>query len=95
MLSSSALLYKEHLYSFLRPWLGDGLLTSSGGRWLQHKKLYMTAFDSKAIDGYMQVVNKVGNNFVEKLTDFSENNEMFDVQQWARKCALDIACGKQ
>nr|AID61374.1 cytochrome P450 [Calliphora stygia] len=92
MLSSSALLYKEHLYSFLRPWLGDGLLTSSGARWLKHQKLYMPAFDGKAIDGYMQVVNKTANKFVHKLHDYAAKGEMFDIQQLVRKCTLDIAC---
>ncbi|KAI8123632.1 putative cytochrome P450 4ad1 [Lucilia cuprina] len=92
MLSSSALLYKEHLYSFLRPWLGDGLLTSSGARWLKHQKLYMPAFDGPAIDGYMQVVHKTGNKFVEKLQDYAAKDEMFDIQELIRKCTLDIVC---
>ncbi|XP_075168510.1 cytochrome P450 4ad1 [Haematobia irritans] len=92
MLSSSSLLYKEHLYSFLRPWLGDGLLTSSGARWLKHQKLYVPAFDSEAIDGYMQVVNKTGAKFVKKLQQHAENGDMFDIQQLVKKCTLDIVC---
>ncbi|KAM7345239.1 cytochrome P450 4ad1 isoform 2-T2 [Cochliomyia hominivorax] len=92
MLSSSSLLYKEHLYSFLRPWLGDGLLTSSGARWLKHQKLYMSAFDAQAIEGYMKVVNKTGNKFVKKLKDYADKEEMFDIQPMVRKCTLDIVC---
>uniref|UniRef100_A0A1I8PSP6 Cytochrome P450 n=1 Tax=Stomoxys calcitrans TaxID=35570 RepID=A0A1I8PSP6_STOCA len=92
MLSSSSLLYKEHLYSFLRPWLGDGLLTSSGARWLKHQKLYLPAFDSQAIEGYMQVVNKTGRKFVNKLQEYAENGDIFDVQDVVRKCTLDIVC---
>lgn len=94
MLESSALLYKEHLYSFLRPWLGEGLLTSSGARWLKHQKLYMPAFDAPAVDGYMNVVHKTGNKFVAKLKEYSFRGEMFDIQQLVRKCTLDIACGE-
>lgn len=94
MLSSSSLLYKEHLYSFLRPWLGDGLLTSSGARWLKHQKLYMPAFDSKAVEGYMQVVKKTGMKFVHKLQEHAADGEIFDIQAVVKKCTLDIVCGK-
>ncbi|XP_061396112.1 probable cytochrome P450 4ad1 [Musca vetustissima] len=92
MLSSSSLLYKEHLYSFLRPWLGDGLLTSSGARWLKHQKLYMPAFDNKAVEGYMKVVNKTGKKFANKLRQHAEDGEVFDIQEIVRKCTLDIVC---
>ncbi|XP_005186335.2 probable cytochrome P450 4ad1 [Musca domestica] len=92
MLSSSSLLYKEHLYSFLRPWLGDGLLTSSGARWLKHQKLYMPAFDNKAVEGYMQVVNRTGKKFTQKLQQHADDGEVFDIQEIVRKCTLDIVC---
>ncbi|EDW74218.2 uncharacterized protein Dwil_GK21813 [Drosophila willistoni] len=93
MLSSSSLLYKEHLYSFLRPWLGDGLLTSSGARWLKHQKLYIPAFERSAIEGYLRVVHRTGSKFVQKLTEEqAETRETFDAQQLVAKCTLDIVC---
>lgn len=94
MLSSSSLLYKEHLYSFLRPWLGDGLLTSSGGRWLKHQKLYAPAFERAAIEGYLRVVHRTGEKFVQKLAQQADAMQPFDAQQLVAKCTLDIVCGK-
>uniref|UniRef100_A0A6P4DWU7 Probable cytochrome P450 4ad1 n=1 Tax=Drosophila rhopaloa TaxID=1041015 RepID=A0A6P4DWU7_DRORH len=92
ILSSSSLLYKEHLYSFLRPWLGDGLLTSSGARWLKHQKLYVPAFERPAIEGYLRVVHRTGGQFVQKLDGLSVTQEVFDAQELVAKCTLDIVC---
>ncbi|XP_017044360.2 probable cytochrome P450 4ad1 isoform X2 [Drosophila ficusphila] len=92
ILSSSSLLYKEHLYSFLRPWLGDGLLTSSGARWLKHQKLYLPAFERPAIEGYLRVVNRTGGHFVQKLEGLASTQEIFDAQELVAKCTLDIVC---
>ncbi|EDW60846.1 probable cytochrome P450 4ad1 [Drosophila virilis] len=92
MLSSSSLLYKEHLYSFLRPWLGDGLLTSSGARWLKHQKLYGPAFERSAIEGYLRVVHRTGDRFVQKLRQQTEASKPFDAQELVAKCTLDIVC---
>lgn len=94
MLSSSSLLYKEHLYSFLRPWLGDGLLTSSGARWLKHQKLYAPAFERSAIEGYLRVVHRTGDRFVQKLRQQTEASKPFDAQELVAKCTLDIVCGR-
>ncbi|XP_064552137.1 probable cytochrome P450 4ad1 [Drosophila montana] len=92
MLSSSSLLYKEHLYSFLRPWLGDGLLTSSGARWLKHQKLYAPAFERSAIEGYLRVVHRTGDRFVQKLRQQTDASKPFDAQELVAKCTLDIVC---
>ncbi|KAH8277807.1 hypothetical protein KR018_007650 [Drosophila ironensis] len=92
ILSSSSLLYKEHLYSFLRPWLGDGLLTSSGARWLKHQKLYLPAFERSAIEGYLRVVHRTGAQFVQRLRSLSKTQEIFDAQELVAKCTLDIVC---
>ncbi|EDW00808.1 probable cytochrome P450 4ad1 [Drosophila grimshawi] len=92
MLSSSSLLYKEHLYSFLQPWLGDGLLTSSGARWLKHQKIYVPAFERSAIEGYLRVVHRTGNKFMQKLRQQAKASRPFDAQELVGKCTLDIVC---
>ncbi|XP_050326256.1 probable cytochrome P450 4ad1 [Bactrocera neohumeralis] len=96
ILSSSTLLYKEHLYSFLRPWLGDGLVTAAGARWLKHRQIYAPAFEQQAIDGYLQVVHRAGKRLVEKLSERATAAadgvpKVLDVQPLLGKCTLDIA----
>ncbi|XP_004534613.1 probable cytochrome P450 4ad1 isoform X1 [Ceratitis capitata] len=94
ILSSSSLLYKEHLYSFLRPWLGDGLVTAAGARWLKHRQIYAPAFEQNAVNGYLQVVHQAGKRLVAKLAERAAADgvaKVLDVQPLLGKCTLDIA----
>jgi len=82
------------LYSFIKPWLGDGLLTSSGARWLKHQKLYAPAFEKDAIKGYLRICNKTSDNLIKKLQELAEDEWYFDIQTFIEKCILDIVCGE-
>lgn len=99
ILSNSSLLYKEHLYSFLRPWLGDGFVTAAAARWLKHRQIYAPAFEQKEIDGYLQVVHQASKRLMEKLAQRATSAadgvpKVLDVQPLLGKCTLDIAVGK-
>nr|XP_039265715.1 uncharacterized protein LOC120341291 [Styela clava] len=47
----------EVAYRFLRPWIGDGLLTSSGRKWNRNRRLLTPAFNFGALNQYMTCIN--------------------------------------
>ncbi|KAK9744665.1 Cytochrome P450 [Popillia japonica] len=72
IMSSSNHITKGRHYNDLHCWLGQGLLTSGGQRWVQHRKLITPTFHFKILENYMNVfVEKTGIllDILDKKTD--------------------------
>ena len=67
------------LYNMLRPWLGQGLITSEGGVWAKHRRLITPSFHFNILKHYNQVFNECARVLVEKwsVTD----GELVEVSQ--------------
>lgn len=82
---------KGDAYDFLLPWIGDGLLTSTGKKWHKHRKMLTPAFHFKILDEFVQVFNKNGEIFCETLSKIPED-KVFNVYEYVKMYALDNIC---
>uniref|UniRef100_V9KPX3 Cytochrome P450, family 4, subfamily F, polypeptide 22 n=1 Tax=Callorhinchus milii TaxID=7868 RepID=V9KPX3_CALMI len=83
LLASAPVALKDELfYGFLRPWLGEGLLISSGERWSRHRRLLTPAFHFNILKPYVKTFSTSTNVLHEKwrrlLTEGATSLEMFE-----------------
>jgi cytochrome P450 len=92
------LLEKSTQYKFLHPWLGTGLLTSTGTKWRTRRKLLVPAFHFKILHDFVPVFNEQGVVLVQKLQQIARrkchNCTVVDIVPIITACTLDIICGE-
>lgn len=93
LLSSSKHIDKSLEYQYLKPWLRDGLITSSGTKWHSRRKLMTPIFHSEMLRDYFDVAAREARVFVKCLIVELGKPE-FDVIPYAKRAALDVICGK-
>ncbi|XP_069711994.1 cytochrome P450 4V2 [Phaenicophaeus curvirostris] len=91
ILTSSKHIEKSYLYKFLQPWLGTGLLTSTGNKWRSRRKMITPTFHFEILTDFLEVMNEQGVILLEKLEKHVDK-EPFDVFLDITLCALDIIC---
>ncbi|KAJ4450148.1 hypothetical protein ANN_01555 [Periplaneta americana] len=93
ILSSRSHITKSLDYNLLQPWLGTGLLTSSGDKWQSHRKILTPAFHFKILEEYVQVFNSNSRVLIQKLQE-NVGKPFVDISSYVTMCTLDIICGK-
>ncbi|KAL4714491.1 hypothetical protein ACJJTC_017786 [Scirpophaga incertulas] len=88
ILNSQVHIDKANEYSFFKPWLGDGLLISSGEKWRSHRKMIAPTFHINILKSFMGVFNQNSKNVVEKMK--SEIGKVFDVHDYMSGVTVDI-----
>ncbi|GBP96009.1 Cytochrome P450 4g15 [Eumeta japonica] len=58
ILSSQIHIDKSAEYQFFEPWLGEGLLISSGEKWRSHRKMIAPTFHINILKSFVGVFNK-------------------------------------
>ncbi|XP_063226079.1 cytochrome P450 4C1-like isoform X2 [Bacillus rossius redtenbacheri] len=91
IMSSSKHLEKGSIYKLLHPWLGTGLLTSSGLKWHSHRKLLTPAFHFAILHNFVEVFCEKSRILVDKLRARAGGGG-FDVYPYITRCTLDIIC---
>ncbi|KAG5670298.1 hypothetical protein PVAND_000574 [Polypedilum vanderplanki] len=90
ILSSQKIIDKSMEYDFIIDWLGTGLLISTGSKWHKRRKIITPAFHFKILDQFVDIMNKNGDVFVEKLKHF-EGREI-NIYPLISLYALDVVC---
>lgn len=92
ILNSNVHLKKSTEYRFFKPWLGDGLLISSGEKWRSHRKLIVPAFHQYVLKSFIGAFNRNSVRLVERMKN--EIGREFDVHDYMSEVTVDILLGK-
>ncbi|RXN25510.1 toll-like receptor 3 [Labeo rohita] len=82
---------KAYAYKFLHPWLGTGLLTSTGDKWRHRRKLLTPTFHFSILNEFLEVMNEQAEVLIEKL-EKQAGKGPFNCFSYITLCALDIIC---
>lgn len=88
ILNSSEHIDKSTEYRYFKPWLGEGLLISTGDRWRSHRKLIAPAFHINVLKSFVNIFNKHSLNVVDRLK--GETGKVFDVHDYMSEITVDI-----
>ena len=77
-------------YQFLRPWIGDGLLLSSGDKWFRNRKLLTPGFHFDVLKPYMEVYNVCLDEMLDKFLISTFRYKPIDIYKPISLCTLDI-----
>ncbi|KAL6416370.1 hypothetical protein ACFW04_013526 [Cataglyphis niger] len=69
ILSSTKHIEKGYVYKLLHPWLGTGLLTSTGTKWHARRKILTPAFHFNILKQFTDILIKESDNMTESLKD--------------------------
>lgn len=58
---------KSMIYRFISPWLGTGLVTVSGPKWAEHRKLLTPAFHFKILEEFVNIFNENDKKMIDIL----------------------------
>lgn len=94
LLSSTVNITKSHNYEYLRPWLGQGLLSASGENWSRDRRMLTPAFHFNILEKYAVVMHERSEKFIKYLEETVKNepNEPIDVFPRFLNYTLDVIC---
>nr|ACZ97413.1 cytochrome P450 CYP4G47 [Zygaena filipendulae] len=87
ILSSHVHIDKAEDYRFFKPWLGNGLLISTGQKWRSHRKLIAPTFHLNVLKSFIDLFNANSRAVVEKLKKESGD---FDCHDYMSECTVEI-----
>lgn len=89
-------IHKSIEYNCVMPWLGTGLLTSSGKKWFQRRKMLTPAFHFNILEAFLPSMNEHAKILVNKIREqihkSNEKSTVIDVAPYITYCTLDIIC---
>ncbi|CAJ0928104.1 unnamed protein product, partial [Mesorhabditis belari] len=90
ILDSNTEITKGVDYKFIEPWIGTGLLTSTGTKWKTRRRLLTPTFHFKMLDGYVAIFDRESRRLCKYLEKF--DGKEVDLFPIVKNCALDVIC---
>lgn len=81
---------KARLYRFIRPWLKDGLLTSTGKKWQTRRRLLTPSFHFKILEEYFEVFRAQTTVLISKIDAHAASGKPFHIYPLITHAALDM-----
>lgn len=79
------------MYNFLKPWLGEGLLISTGKKWHSRRKILTPAFHFNILEQFVSVFDRQSQILVENLQKHNDG-KVFDIHPYITLMTLDVIC---
>uniref|UniRef100_A0A1I7XJ88 Cytochrome P450 4c3 n=1 Tax=Heterorhabditis bacteriophora TaxID=37862 RepID=A0A1I7XJ88_HETBA len=92
ILESNETITKGSEYDILLPWLGTGLLISTGEKWRSRRKMLTPSFHFNVLNNFLITHDYQSKIFVDQLEKYANSGEQFDIFPYIKRCALDIIC---
>ena len=83
-------IYKGQFYQFFLPWLKTGLLTSTGAKWKDRRRLLTPAFHKHVLEDYLETMNEKADIMIKNIKTKMKTNKSIEIQKFVTLCALDI-----
>ncbi|KAM3968140.1 cytochrome P450 4g15 [Aphomia sociella] len=87
ILSSHVHIDKADEYKFFKPWLGNGLLISTGQKWRSHRKLIAPTFHLNVLKSFIDLFNANSRAVVDRL---KKETGSFDCHDYMSECTVEI-----
>ncbi|XP_020289589.1 cytochrome P450 4C1-like [Pseudomyrmex gracilis] len=91
VLNTTKHITKSKIYDFLRLWLNDGLLTSTGSKWHNRRKLLTPAFHFTILRQFLDILIEESDRMIKSLKD-NEEPVIKDLVPFLSKHTLNAIC---
>uniref|UniRef100_A0A8C2I351 aromatase n=1 Tax=Cyprinus carpio TaxID=7962 RepID=A0A8C2I351_CYPCA len=79
----------DYAYKFFIPWLGDGLLVSTGQKWFRHRRLLTPGFHYDVLKPYVKLVSNSTKVMLGKWEVYGKSGESFELFKHVSLMTLD------
>uniref|UniRef100_A0A1B6CUV9 Cytochrome P450 n=1 Tax=Clastoptera arizonana TaxID=38151 RepID=A0A1B6CUV9_9HEMI len=92
ILSNNSLIWKSDAYDFVKPTLGNGLITGSGEEWKRHRKVLRPTFCFQILKNYLTVFNDKF-RILSGVLESEMDKGIIDAYPYILNCVTDILWG--
>ncbi len=90
IINASKNMQKPYGYDYVKPWLGEGLLTSSGEKWHARRKIITPTFHFSILESFCEIFSEKSKILVDRLGQHAGSGEPINIHKYVTSAALDI-----